>query len=629
MTDILSVPSETTPPFCLNLFFHLEQAQSRHGIPHQDYSQYSNYCSAKLSRLRHAKSVCTLLVHNQKYSNDGSGSGSKQMNTFFKRNELNPDSVPHENLFWILLFSAERAWSQACGLQQKQQLTLGIHSNGCRRLKSRHGHIQRRLNKAAKYADALAKLAAGDGGGGLHCDVRIVKECDAYHLWMKGNSYLEHKQYDLGFRHYKACLVLLLSLSRFSSSNSDAGDAKELLALQDVWTERAESIIRPLVRYCQYEARAKLTPEDLLLPTVGGTMALAETGTGDIEISFRNKTVYLDKERSYKELAVLYLKMEAVLKRPDLLLQQQPDEICDGNFQSVFLQLLSDLDDAIAIIQAELHRYENLPSGPNIISKRQELLVLLRYFRYQKLSCWGRQQEYRIIHLVNDGCDPEVLVHAFDALLQNAHDIDEVLQNEESVSSESLEDDAMWLEAQAHIIRIRAFKCFHLACLYESSPLLGGSSKMRLGLLRHVESLIARAKEEISAIDEELKENQEVNFAARDTNELDCLEEQTKCMTARVEAKRFLAKIGAGPRKTRRPLWLRLDELDAGEGLATLVDDPPLSISMTCKGIFYDIAFLYFDVGQLPIESIKHVIAIHEQKEHQSSGFFSWLTRSS
>jgi hypothetical protein len=87
-----------------------------------------------------------------------------------------------------------------------------------------------------------------------------------------------------------------------------------------------------------------------------------------------------------------------------------------------------------------------------------------------------------------------VLVHAFDALLQSAHALAEVLQNEESVSSEALEDDAMWLEAQARIIRIRAFKCFYLACLYESSPLLGGSSRMRLVLLRHVESLIACAK---------------------------------------------------------------------------------------------------------------------------------------
>lgn len=627
-----NLPPDRTGPYTLQVFYHLEQAQSGHGITHQDYGQYGNYCTAKLARLRRVKPVCALLVHNPKYSHDSGSGGNKRKNAFAKRDEMDPKSIPHANIFWNLLFQAERAWSQACALQQQQQQqrTGFALATSSKKQKSKHGHVQRRLNKAVKFAAALSELASRDDG--TPCDEQSAKECEAYLSWMKGNAELEHKHYAAAFRGYKQSLVLLLELADRVSNNAPSSneDYTQMLALQDIWISRAETIIRPLLRYCQYEAKGELSREDLQLPSAEGMMAETNSETGDIVLSFRGKDVSLDKDASYKELAVLYLKMESSLKSPESLLWNSSTEGGAKDVESKFLQLLSDLDDAIALAQAEYNRYDNLPAGPNVNFKRDQLLALMGYFRYQKLNIWRHQQEARIVQLEKDGSDPEVMVHTYDALLQNGQSLADLLSGGTGTSLvEGLEDDVLWLEAQAHLVRIRAFRCFHLARQYESTPSLGASPKQVLCLLNHSRRLTGRAKEEIAAIDDEPDEGNDVSRIERYLSELDDLSDKTVVMACRVKAARLLAKVGgvSGSLKSSRPLWLRLDELDAGEGVTALADHPPLPLPMPCKGTFFDIAWQH--IGHFPVESIEKVLAENEPKKPAGPSFLGWLTGNS
>lgn len=133
-------PQEEVQPkqqFSLNIFQTLDQAQSNHGIPHQDYAQYHKYCTDRLDRIRHFKAVKKQLVHNSKYVEGGSDG---RRNVFCPRKT--PEIVEHEYVLWNLLVQAERAWAQASALQASKE-------------SARHAYIQRRLNKAVKHANEV------------------------------------------------------------------------------------------------------------------------------------------------------------------------------------------------------------------------------------------------------------------------------------------------------------------------------------------------------------------------------------------------------------------------------------------------------------------------------------------
>ena len=158
----------------LQIFAVLEQAQSNHGIPHQDYAQYHQYCTNRLARLRRVRQVRSQLIHSPKYVEGVSG----QRHAYCPRHLTDPETgepvVQHENLLWNVFFQAERAWAQACTLQLQQ---------------TQH-YAQRRLNKAAKWAEKVHSMAVS-----LNCDDLTIQEAKSYARWMLGNAALEKKQY--------------------------------------------------------------------------------------------------------------------------------------------------------------------------------------------------------------------------------------------------------------------------------------------------------------------------------------------------------------------------------------------------------------------------------------------------
>lgn len=575
----------------IRIFSTLEQAQSAHGVPHRDYEQYRVYCSNRLARLRRVKEVRTHLLHNHRYVEGVSG----KRHAFCPRKYYHEDDssepvVLHENLLWDIFFQAERAWAHACEMEASQQQKNHNKS-----------HVQRRLNKAAKWANQIPVIAKS-----LQCDDTTIREAEAYSAWMKGNACLKRENYLEAFRSYRSSRHILLQLvSELNKSEDElipsvAHNAdRERLALSDIWITRAESVLKPLERYCHYEARDELEPSDLIDEDAMNSTISSKSG-GGIILNFRGKQIELD---DYRDLAVLYLKMEETLKNLNIR----------SNDEDSFMQLFSDLDDAVKWTHIALNRYESLPDGPAVSARRQDLQTIAAFFQYQKLSVWRHRQERRVADLENNA---EIL-HVYDTLLQNARAMLDLL---DSGKGDDVEEDAHWIEAQAHVIRIRAFRCYYLARLFESPANAAEvHPKDMLAFMKHAKKLVKRAEEEIAACD--------IEDADHYLNELDTLLKKIEIITCRVKAVVFLEKTSGGEtsKQTNRPLWMRLDEMDSGR---VLVDSPPLPVPIPGKPVFYDIAWQYLG-GDYPSGVLEKYIEEHDEEgrgeKKKSSGFFAWF----
>lgn len=571
----------------IRIFSTLEQAQSGHGIPHRDYAQYHVYCSKRLARLRRVKDVGTHLLHNHRYVEGVSGRRHAYCPRKYYNENSNEPVVLHENLLWDMFFQAERAWAQACEMEQQHQ--------------SRNSHVQRRLNKAAKWASKIPEIATS-----LQCDETAIREAEAYAAWMKGNVCLKREHYLEALRSYRSSRQILLQLvndlgksaAETVVSGADEAD-RERLSLSDTWMTRAESVLKPLERYCHYEAREQLEPSDLI---DDDTMKLSKDlkASASIILHFRGKKIELD---GYKDIAVLFLKMEEALKNLG------GSSLNEDNF----LQLFSDLDEALKWTHTSLNRYVLLPDGPAVNARRQDLQIMAAYFQYQKLSLWRHQQERRVADLINVA---EIL-HVYDTLLQNA---EAMLDLPDAGKGDAIQEDAHWLEAQAHVIRIRAFRCYFLVRLIEDSPNnVDVHPEEMLAFLKHAKNLAKRAVEEIAACDTE--------DADHYLNDLDLLLKRIDIATCRMEAATFLDSTAGGEtsKQTNRPLWMRLDEMDSGP---ILVDSPPLPIPIPGKAVFYDIAWQYLG-GDYPTDVLEEYIKDYEEdekvKNKKTNLFFGWF----
>eukprot|EP00977_Amphora_coffeiformis_P017290 scaffold5538_cov159-Amphora_coffeaeformis.AAC.8 len=559
--------------FSLNIFQTLDQAQSFHGIPSQDYDQYHQYCTKRLKRIRHHKEVRTLLTHNSKFSSEAtsSGGGGKRRNAYCPRSI--PARITHDYVLQNLLLEAERAWAVACAAQAAQK----------------HDAAQRRFNKAVKWAqkllDTLERCA----------DETTLQEAKAYLAWMKGNKGLESKDYAAAFRQYTASRTILLELAAKLQSNNDDVDK---LALSDLWTTRAETVLKPLIRFCQYEAKDKLDPSEVkgwdAQSNNKANNESKKSANDSMLLDFRNQAVDLE---TYPQLAVLYLKMEEVLENES----SQKDE-------KVFLQLLADLDDALGIVASENSRYASLPAGPAVTAKRSELATLKSFFTFHKLQIQRKHQEDSLADTAEESVTD--LFHFYDALQQNAQAVADLVVDTKANDEYNPEDDPHWLEAQAHVVRIRAFRCYYLACLYET--VLNGTTAQVLALLHQSRVLQRRAAEEVAAceLDDYLPGLQD-------------LKTKIGTMQCRTEANRCLEVAGAstGIKTTNRPLWQRIDDLDAGSVLA---DDPPSTIPLPCKPTFFDLAGT-FVADSVSTDALDEYIRENEPKKESSGGLFGWF----
>ena len=196
------------PSVTLEIFNVVKSSHAQHGLRHGDYTRYRQYCSRRLHRIRK-----TLGMQH--------GKGR------FVRRTLEPHMVKDANALTMPLYAAERAWSYAMAI--KRENTAG---------ESRpRFHLLSRLNKAAKWSEALSSLCAARG------DERTALEAEAYSGFMFGNMYLEREQWASAIMHLKKTRTICTELCRVSMSDQ--------VHLYKTVAEEVE----PSIRFCAYNLR--------------------------------------------------------------------------------------------------------------------------------------------------------------------------------------------------------------------------------------------------------------------------------------------------------------------------------------------------------------------------------------
>jgi hypothetical protein len=234
--------SETTAEELFHLDIHawVDVQQTSHGVRHDDYAQYHGYCTRRLSRLSHKPDdVKSYLVHSSKYASSSLSSTttttttttataktkptksktsrhafcSRSHDTFALTQEVvvvveeeekdGEDStasattaivsvpVPHENILWHLLVSAERSWAHANELSKfktSNNKTIGRQP------------VLKKLKRANKWSKLLVEKAK------TSADDETQRECEAYAAWMSANYALEKMDYQVCIVLYLFCL---------------------------------------------------------------------------------------------------------------------------------------------------------------------------------------------------------------------------------------------------------------------------------------------------------------------------------------------------------------------------------------------------------------------------------------
>lgn len=354
--------------------------------------------------------------------------------------------------------------------------------------------------------------------------------------------------------------------------------------MHDLFTARADNVLQPLLRYCQYEYReagGTVVEEDS--PQQESSKQLSSTGGGAVQ--FRGKDLPVEN----KQLRVLLIKLEGLLT--DALKS-------DDKFMSV----LSIYDDAVAIVSADLANVQSMKAGPAVNARKAEMEGLLGYAKHSKLKLLMRRNEEMVNDLLRETPTAYAdISHLYDALLQDARAVC-------SLPGPDFEDEFI-LEANANVLRLRALRCYYAGQLYACSnkPAEG------LALLKQATLLTTRASEEIAAC-EDMEHGDEYLDA------LEVLRFDIAGAVCRVKAQAYMLCQGSnvGASRSSRSLLLRLDEFDGGKVLA---DVPPAPIPIPCKPAFFDLAWNY--AGAFPVDELqKH---IDEHGEQKSQSFLGWF----
>mmetsp|Transcript_27559 Transcript_27559/g.67015 ORF Transcript_27559/g.67015 Transcript_27559/m.67015 type:complete len:610 (+) Transcript_27559:103-1932(+) len=598
-----------TPNFQLNIHEWIESQQSAHGVRHDDYAQYHGYCTRRLSRLSHHPDVKKYLVCSSKFASDKSaakGRGrhaycSRQNDTFAIDEATGKVEVPHSSILWYLVVLAERSWA---------------HANMLQKQKKKRQNVLRKLKKATLWAQRLEEISKD-------CtDDLTQQECQAYASWMVANLALEKMEYQTASQEYANAMSRCHALSKEVPQLAKEGEkgtqtAAKLLERQDLFVNRADTLLRPLFRYCQYELKQAGLPtmdEPQLDTTAVSNNAnkLAE----DIAVEFRGQDLVLDS----KDLRVLLLKLQS-MQQEKAASESEEEKVAESD-EASFLEILSVLDDALDVVQNVLSSFEQANSGPAVQAKRTQYLQWKGYLQYEKTRRVMNHTEL----LLKDITGHAERVHVYDALLQHAQSLLNLPRPQADGNLAAEEEDEFSLQVQANVLRLRALKSYHMAWYYYEKP---RKYEHAYTLIQQSKKLLKRAQEEIAACDEDMPRSDEY------LQELDDL--PVDSATAAIQAAMYLqqtrgrGKSGAAI-QTDRPLLLRLNENDSGTVLAALTPMP-----IPCKLGFFDLAYGHAMDSTDCVDKIQKYLDIHTVVDHDDNedspsasssggGWLGWLS---
>lgn len=442
-----STAAAERPIFSIRVLQLIQTAQSQHGIRHNDYDRYRQYCSRRLRRLYKG----TKFLH---------GKGR------YVKKKLEVPMVTEERHLYIPLINAERAWSYSMIIKNAEE------PSGRKRQ-----HAVARLAKAVVWARELARLASET------CDAVTVVEAEAYAAWMHGTWLSERKrEWDVPLGKYHRAKRLLEELCR-------VGD----FALQKAARQLLEQV-EPAMRFCAYQLERQGAPAP-------GPDALCRLGDGETTATLEQLQVRLAevaaaapadagagavsstsitwRGRSYPvqgdKVAAALIKVGEAQAAVD---QSMDADVVDEQLK-LHDALLSAYQDVLRIIQQELvvgAAADNEASdSQSLAASLQELSVAVRGLlaaaavqRYLVQAAaleqrWERTQQRAALGAKkakgkDKAAKPEEVARVYDTLVGLASEVQEVAGEVGGADAEALMD-----EGAAQQARFEAHRCFWVA----------------------------------------------------------------------------------------------------------------------------------------------------------------------
>jgi hypothetical protein len=346
-----------------------------------------------------------------------------------------------------------------------------------------------------------------------------------------------------------------------------------------------------------------------------------EDGMDINHINFRGLKIKVDN----KSLRMMLWKLKD--RKKDL----ESVERGSGDEDAIYVDLLSCYDDAIALVSDDLKSLAQMASGPSVNAKKSEATGTLGYIKYERLKVLMMHTEHMIEDLVteyegNPTLDPdheskhlEEISHLYDILLQDAKAVINVPGGHSlDIGGMNVEDEFI-LQGKANLLRIRAFRCYYIGCLY-ATPTLGQFGKA-MGLYNLASKLAAQAAEEIAACSD--MEKADSYIQALVDLELDL--SKAKCR-AKVEA--ILSHHGGGGGGSSvdfLSVFRRLD--DYQNCISSFVPGnalPPLE-PIICKPSFFDVAGTY--ASEYPFDDLQQQIDASKPPT-STRGILGWFRSS-
>lgn len=420
--------------------------------------------------------------------------------------------------------------------------------------------------------------------------------------------------------------------------------------MRDFFAARAEHVIEPLLRYCQYELQEGGMTQSEMLSFVSSQEdaeadLLAASATSQLQSkldSIRNENIRSQvsggsmsvvKFRGHdvpvenKELRVTLLKVADLRKQQQKASEGKGKK---GSDDSKLMSLLSGYDDAAAIVAKELREYRGMKSGPAVNAKRFQAGSLLGYVKHEKLKLLMGRNEGMANDIISEAADGataksepslkhlEEVAHLYDALLQDARAVAALPGGGDGSGEDEGEgagpvEDEFLLEANANVLRLRALRCYYLARMHAADGV--EKHDEAYALFEQASSLALEAEEEIAAC-EEMEGGDDL------ITSMEALRKEIEGAKCRAQACAYLARVGGSSASSGRSLMRRLEDFDSGGETYCLAHVPPKLEPMACKPTFFDVALNY--VSDYPVDELQKVI---DENTVQSKGILGWFRR--
>lgn len=355
-----------------------------------------------------------------------------------------------------------------------------------------------------------------------------------------------------------------------------AGSQGDNLELRDLFAGRVSNVINPLLKYCLYELQEN--GGDISEFEDGEKDLVRESGTATSTITFRGRNVVLQSAA----LKVLFLKMASL-----------ENDYIASQVDSHFVALFTAYDDANTMISADLRKLRDMKAGPAVDAKKLDMEFLLGYVKNAKLKLSMKRHESRITSSEKES----ELAHLYDSLLQDCKSVREL--------PGPAEEDEFLLEANANVLRVRAFRAYYVSQLYMQTNKVGEA----LALLNQARVLANQAMEEIAAC-EQMEGSEDY------LDELEkLLSEDIKGSTIRARTQMVLGTVNS----TEGALLSNLDSFAQFDNCVDLQ-----TIPVPCKPVFFDIAWDH--VSSIPTDDLQG--HIDKLKPSKSGGLLGWLSGS-